>query len=149
MENYSVMIISENIDISTSKVIAWLKGINQVAFRVNDNLLVDILTVNDKQLIINNIDLLNSSVIWDRRGNLRHKLVNSEIPKSVFEVLGEREWKMVRDYMFFIIQQKGIGSFRHELNHNRLIDLYIQDTNNIYSKPIKCNYNPYNASWEN
>ena len=24
---------------------------------------------------------------------------------------------------------------------------YIQDKNNIYSKPAKCNYDPYNAEW--
>lgn len=132
-----ILIISENKDRFTDKVIEWLQfyGIYDI-FRINedDKVHVNKIEIHNSALIlrINDrlIDLADVELFWYRRGNLNHpfrKLIESyppDINQQVHSFL-YHEWTMCRNYIVYMLEQKkSIGNyFRAEAN--KLINLKI------------------------
>ena len=69
-------------------------------------------------------------------GNIRDTTLHEAIEKQGFKDL----WYIHKDQ----IEVCKDCEFRHICTDCRA---YIQDPNNIYSKPAKCSYDPYTATW--
>jgi ATP-GRASP peptide maturase of grasp-with-spasm system len=117
------LLLTESKDISSNKVIGWLNSLNEGFHRFNVDTTVREIFINDDSIFINNIDLNKYDIIWDRRGDFSYVL-EGLIPQNLVKKLN-KEWDIIKEYLFFQFEQKNITSFVHESNHNKLIDLDI------------------------
>jgi ATP-GRASP peptide maturase of grasp-with-spasm system len=129
-----ILIVSENIDYITDRVIEWLQhyGITDI-FRINEDDDVNILEIdiNNENVVIEvsgrKLNLSDVDFFWYRRGNLKFRLFPLDIndmgvEKQVVSFL-KFEWKICRDYIFHILQQKkSLGNF-FKGETNKLINL--------------------------
>jgi ATP-GRASP peptide maturase of grasp-with-spasm system len=130
-----VLILSENNDLSTDKVIEWLyfwevKDI--IRINEDDKIFIKAIDVqkNTVILLFNNreINLSDIDFFWFRRGNLNHfiykqiQFENVRLSKNVNDYLNY-EWLMCRNYIFHNLQQKkSLGNFFRSAT-NKLINL--------------------------
>ncbi|MBK7093802.1 MAG: hypothetical protein IPH57_01555 [Saprospiraceae bacterium] len=122
-----VLIVSEEKDISTLKVISYIIKNNIEFVRINTDDKIEELFLslgNDMVFSIKSqtIDLKSIKAIWLRRGQIRFakgKMLSDE--------------KLITEYMnfFFENSNKTIGNLFKEYNHNKLIDLEIARKNKI------------------
>ena len=120
-----IIILSEAQDVSSQKVMTWLNQFNQDIWCLNGSTFIDEIEIEGDKITINGLSLEKCSSIWDRRGNLSFQLSHSVFPKSILGNLCSSEWKILRDYLYFLFNEKGVGSFLHESAHNKFIDLHL------------------------
>jgi len=121
------LIVSEENDISTLKVISYMIKNNTEFVRINDNDKIGELFLflsNDMVFEIKSqtIDLKSIKAIWLRRGQIRF---------AKGQMLSDE--KLITEYMNFFIEKsnKAIGNLFSEYNHNKLIDIEIARKNKI------------------
>lgn len=122
-----VLIVSEEKDISTLKVLSYMIKNNTEFVRINANDKIEELFLplsNDMAFSIKSqtIDLKSIKAIWLRRGQIRF---------AKGQMLSDE--KLITEYMnfFFENSNKTIGNLFKEYNHNKLIDLEIARKNKI------------------
>ena len=93
--------------------------------------------LNRKISIDINGEIRNCPSIKKSYGNIRDLSLNEVVNKAEFRVY----WTMNKDQ----IEVCKDCEFRYACSDCRA---FIKDPANIYSKPEKCSYNPYNAKWE-
>jgi SPASM domain peptide maturase of grasp-with-spasm system len=85
-----------------------------------------------------NGDIKNCPSMKESYGNLKNTTIESAINKTNFE----KYWNIKKDE----INVCKDCEFRYICTDCRA---YIEDPNDIYSKPLKCGYSPYTNIWEN
>ena len=132
-----MLIVSENNDFTTDKVIEWLflMGIKEIV-RINED---DKVSIKEVDIQSNNIILIfqkqeiNLSEIaffWFRRGNLNHfvyEQLDFESEKIKVQMIKflNYEWLMCRNYIFYCLQKKqSLGNFFRSAT-NKLVNLSI------------------------
>lgn len=128
-----ILIVSEEVDFSTSEVIDWLMYFEQPFIRVNlsdsiviNNVIIDdnfvdfSFTVKRANSHLNDVDVKYSQVsgFWYRRGGLRHFydkiLIGDHFILNDFNNLLEREFSAITSFIsWLLIQKHSIGSYEH------------------------------------
>jgi SPASM domain peptide maturase of grasp-with-spasm system len=132
-----VLILSENNDLTTDKVIEWLNywEVKDI-IRINedDKIIIKEIDIQKETIILkfndNDINVSDVDFFWFRRGNLNHfvdkqiEWENSDLDNQVHDFL-KYEWLMCRNYIFQYLQQKkSLGNFFRSAT-NKLINLRI------------------------
>ncbi len=113
------MVISEQNDTSTRKVLAWLK---ERFVRIN---------IEDRYSLAEIKDLINrfsNKTVFFRRGDILHRSIET----SKYNYL---EWSKLNRYFHYLLQKEGkcLGSIVDEYDHNKLIDLEIISSLGIHT----------------
>lgn len=132
-----ILIVSEEMDLTTNEVIDWLRYYKQDYIRVNkeDTVVIEKISIaNGKvsaiQLHVTNrdlrIDLTTISAYWYRKGNLnfRYKLpqnIDAELKESLRDLLYREKYKMMEFIHLYLKTVNGIGCIyddaRNKLDH--------------------------------
>jgi hypothetical protein len=132
-----ILILSENNDLTTDKVIEWLnywEVKNIIRVNEDDKIIVKEIDIHKNTIILkfnnSDIDLSDVDFFWFRRGNLNHfvdkqmEWENIDLNNQVNDFL-KYEWLMCRNYIFQRLQQKkSLGNFFRSAT-NKLINLRI------------------------
>lgn len=130
-----VLILSENNDLSTDKVIEWLnywEVKNIIRINEKDKVFIKKIDIRKNTIILSfdnrEINLSDIDFFWFRRGNLNHfidkqiQFENKDVNKGFNDFLNY-EWLMCRNYIFHHLQQKkSLGNFFRSAT-NKLINL--------------------------
>ena len=93
--------------------------------------------LNRKISIDANGDIKNCPSMADSYGNIRNTLLKTALEQPGFQ----KYWRISKDR----IDVCNACEFRHICTDCRA---YLEDPGDIYSKPLKCGYNPYTCIWE-
>lgn len=92
---------------------------------------------------------LNQKISIDIDGNIKNcpsmettygNIIDTSLHSALFQSRFKDLWNISKDQ----VKVCRDCEFRHMCSDCRV---YIMDSNDLYSKPSKCNYNPYTASW--
>lgn len=121
-----ILIISSEYDVTTNKTIAWLSSLNAKYTRLNSQNVssLDSFHINNNsssKLKINSIDSTTISVIWHRRGRLRHIPLNLNNFKEISHYLKKEEDSLIKSIEFFLKHNSNyIGSYLKEIENYKI-----------------------------
>jgi SPASM domain peptide maturase of grasp-with-spasm system len=141
---------SESLGIDKTKTIVWSKSkidncsscgvIHPTYFAINMEAFTEARNFNS---------CLNNKISIDINGDIKNCPSSSESygnieNKSLIDVIGQKAFKKLWNITKDQVDTCKICEFRYVCTDCRI---YISNTNNIYSKPSKCNYDPETATW--
>ncbi len=125
-----ILIISERKDVSTNKVIDWLKYLNKDFFRLNfeDSAEIEFSIDHNHSktlLVVNSVkyDIDEFKTIYYRRGDVKYRY--NLHPNVFYDKINQyfsQEWKMLKQLVYSHPYSTRIGDFYKEINSNKLID---------------------------
>ena len=129
-----IIIVSQNIEKSTDKIIEWLGLYNFEVIRINQEMSFHGFSLCYLPLLTINLFDANRKIKFSdiraflyRRGEFSMKIpfsLDIDNAKFIQYVLG-REWAIIKDFLHKIEKPIIIGSFEKEINNNKIFDILL------------------------